>query len=239
MLPGLFYFFFAVFPTRSPIDRKLPWLKWVLLAIGPLLGWGGIVSGDVVAVPFITARWGKPTIDLARLIAGYGTVVLGLVSLLWNVFSVTQVEDRRKLKVMLWGTVVGITPAILDRHSLRSSSNGIPFWLGFRTGHCSFSALPLSFAYAVVKHRVMDIPVLLRRSARYLLVERGFAILILIISIGITLWFGQAFARRFSAGSKAAIPDWRNLRCAADLRRDAGAPPGAHSAGQRLLPQRL
>jgi sigma-B regulation protein RsbU (phosphoserine phosphatase) len=64
----------------------------------------------------------------------------------------------------------------------------------------------LAFAYAVVKHRVMDIPVLLRRSARYLLVERGFAILMLVFSIGLTLWFGQAFAQRFSSGSKAAIP---------------------------------
>jgi sigma-B regulation protein RsbU (phosphoserine phosphatase) len=80
-----------------------------------------------------------------------------------------------------------------------------PFWLGFVKGTFLF-LLPLSFAYAVVKHRVLDIPVLLRRSARYFLVERGFAILILIISVGITLWFGQAFARRFSAGSKAAIP---------------------------------
>jgi sigma-B regulation protein RsbU (phosphoserine phosphatase) len=47
---------------------------------------------------------------------------------------------------------------------------------------------------------------LLRRSARYFLVERGFAILILIFSVGITLWFGQAFSRRFSSGSRAAIP---------------------------------
>ena len=37
---------------------------------------------------------------------------------------------------------------------------------------------PLSFAYAVVKHRVLEIPVLLRRSARYLLVQRGFVILL-------------------------------------------------------------
>lgn len=205
LLPGLFYFFFAIFPSRSPMDRKLPWLKWVLLAIGPLLGWGWIVSGDVVAVPFITARWGKPTIDLARLIAGYGTVVLGLVSLLWNVFSVTRVEDRRKLKVMLWGTVVGITPAILIGVPYDLLRIGIPFWLDF-TRVLFLCALPLSFAYAVVKHRVMDIPVLLRRSARYLLVERGFAILIGIFSIALTLWFGQAFARRFSAGTKAAIP---------------------------------
>src|ERR1039457_6204957 len=33
MLGPLFYWFFAVFPARSPIDRRLPWLKWSSLAI--------------------------------------------------------------------------------------------------------------------------------------------------------------------------------------------------------------
>ena len=41
---------------------------------------------------------------------------------------------------------------------------------------------PLSFAYAVVKHRVMEIPVLLRRSARYVLVQRGFIVLMFIVA---------------------------------------------------------
>src|SRR6516225_9275250 len=41
----LFYFFFSVFPTRSPLDRRLPWLKWASLALGtsfalPLMGVG-------------------------------------------------------------------------------------------------------------------------------------------------------------------------------------------------------
>lgn len=40
---------------------------------------------------------------------------------------------------------------------------------------------PLSFAYAVVRHRVLEIPVLLKRSARYLLAQRGFTILLLIL----------------------------------------------------------
>ena len=52
----------------------------------------------------------------------------------------------------------------------------------------------------------MDVPVLLKRSARYFVVERGFVFLILAVSVGLTLWFGQAFSRHFSAGSKAAIP---------------------------------
>ena len=47
----------------------------------------------------------------------------------------------------------------------------------------------------------MDVPVLLKRSARYFVVERGFVFLILAVSVGLTFGFGQAFSRHFSAGS--------------------------------------
>ena len=52
----------------------------------------------------------------------------------------------------------------------------------------------------------MDIPVLLRRSARYFIVERGFAILMVVISIAATLALAEGFSHHFSSGSKAAIP---------------------------------
>ncbi|MFZ0792291.1 MAG: SpoIIE family protein phosphatase, partial [Candidatus Korobacteraceae bacterium] len=205
LLPGLFYFFFAVFPTRSPIDRKLPWLKWALLVFGACFGWGGVRHGNLGALPFLGAMLGKSAVDMTNTIVGYGAVILGMASLIWNVISAPRVEDRRRLNVMLWGTLVGVTPAILIGIPYDLAHSGPPFWLGFARGVFLF-LVPLSFAYAVVKHRVMAIPVLLRRSARYLLVERGFAILMLLVSVGLTLWFGQAYARRFSAGSKAAIP---------------------------------
>jgi sigma-B regulation protein RsbU (phosphoserine phosphatase) len=205
LLPGFFYFFFAVFPTRSPIDRKLPWLKWALLAMGACLGWGGVRLRELAALPFLNALASSSTLGLVRIFTAYGTVLLGVASLLWNAIGAANVEDRRKLKVMLWGTVVGITPAVLSGIPYDLSHADMPFWVGFARGTFLF-LIPLSFAYAVVKHRVMDIPVLIRRSARYLLVERGFAILMLLVSVGITLWFGQAFSQRLSAGSKAAIP---------------------------------
>ncbi len=205
VLPGLFYFFFAIFPVRSPIDRKFPRLKWLLLLIGVCLDGGRISNGEREALPFLNAALGRHTVGLVSLVFGYGSVLLGMVSLLWNMIAATSVDDRRKLKVIVWGTLIGIAPAVLIGIPYDLSHAETPFWLGFAKGVFLF-LLPLSFAYAVVKHRVMDIPVLLRRSARYFLVERGFAILILIFSVGITLWFGQAFSRRFSAGSGAAIP---------------------------------
>jgi sigma-B regulation protein RsbU (phosphoserine phosphatase) len=205
LLTSLFYFFFAVFPKRSPIDRRVPWLKWAFLVCDVVLGYGGIRHGNGEPLPFVAAMLPSQVLRYAGMIIGYGALLLGVLSLVLNVWRAPDAADRRKLKVILLGTVVGVTPivalyAVIDNTHFRPT-----FWLSFL---CVFLMLlfPLSFGYAVVKHRVMDIPVLLKRSARYFVVERGFVILILALSIGLTVWFGQAFSRYFSAGSKAAIP---------------------------------
>src|SRR5271157_641878 len=205
VLAELFYFFFAVFPTRSPIDRKVPWLKWVLLVIGLCLGLGGYRDGNSVALPILATVLSYRAAQNARIAVSYGSVFLGLISLLCNMFSVSSMDDRRKLKVIFWGTVVGVTPAGVIAFVQDVFHVGFSFWPNF-IKTILLLLFPLSFAYAVVKHRVMDVPVLLKRSARYFVVERGFVFLILAISVGATLWFGQAFSRHFSAGSRAAIP---------------------------------
>src|SRR5271167_5054497 len=171
--PGLFYFFFAVFPTRSPIDRKVPWLKWVLPIIGLCLGLGGYREGDSVALPIFASILSSHAAQNTRIVVVYGSVFLGLLSLLCNVLSVSNAADRRKLKVILWGTAVGVTPVVAMRAAEDSLHYIVPFWLTFVCVFLLF-LFPLSFAYAVVKHRVMDVPVLLKRSARYFVVERGF-----------------------------------------------------------------
>src|SRR5271165_5200246 len=66
VLTGLFYFF-AVFPTRSPIDRKVPWLKWALLVLGICLSLGGYRHGDSRALPFILAVLSERIAENARL----------------------------------------------------------------------------------------------------------------------------------------------------------------------------
>ncbi|HEV3254026.1 MAG TPA: GAF domain-containing SpoIIE family protein phosphatase, partial [Candidatus Acidoferrales bacterium] len=63
----------------------------------------------------------------------------------------------------------------------------------------------LSFAYAVVKHRVLEIPVLLKRSARYVLVQRGFFVLIfLLAAVAITV-FTRMFSRLVPQGPNLAM----------------------------------
>ena len=59
---------------------------------------------------------------------------------------------------------------------------------------------PLSFAYAVVKHRVLEIPVLLRRSARYVLVQRGFIVLMFLVAACAIILFTHVFSRLAPGG---------------------------------------
>ena len=205
VLTALFYFFFAVFPTRSPIDRKVPWLKWALLLACLCLGLGGYRNGYSQALPFILAVVPDRIAQDARRVFVYGSVFLGLLSLLCNRLTVSTKDDLRKIKVIFWGTVVGVTPAVVIALAQEVFYAQISFWMNFAKV-ILLLLFPLSFAYAVVKHRVMDIPVLLKRSARYFVVERGFVVLILVLCVGLTLWFGQAFSHYFSAGSRAAIP---------------------------------
>ena len=188
-----FYFLCAVFPARSPIDRRLPWLKWAALALG-------LVSGGEASRPDVS----RPVATLSRLIGpqaadqfdygvGLAFLALGLVSLAANYFFAREPESRRKIRVIFWGTVAGIGPPLVRSGAEHYTSFRSPDWLNMIL-NALLLLVPASFAYAVFKQRVLDIPVLLRLSARYVLVQRGFLILLCFISFGLTLLFATSLA---------------------------------------------
>lgn len=207
MLCPLFYIFFAVFPVRSPLDRVVPWLKWVALVFGAALVIPGLWIGDM-RIPGIAARLvGERFAGPVRGFFVYGSyllLALGLVSLLGNALTTTDHESRRKSKVILWGTVLGVMPIALERFAVDFIGYQPSFWVD-SVLIVILLLYPLSFAYAVVKHRVMEIPALLRRSARYVLVQRGFFVLLFAVAALAIALFTQAFARFFPQGSNLGM----------------------------------
>jgi sigma-B regulation protein RsbU (phosphoserine phosphatase) len=204
LVAAIFYFFFATFPAQSPLDRRLPWLKWLAVAVGTTFGIAGMLWTDpdqAAVAGWLSAGSGR----VFRLCFTYGLIVLGFASLIWNAISVTSPEAGRKIRVILWGTLVGVVPATLVLAASDFFGFHITLWLG-----ASIIVLlwifPLSFAYAVVKHRVLEIPVLLRRGARYLLVQRGFVLLLVVLSVGVTLAFALLFAQFLQPLTGAAVP---------------------------------
>ena len=224
----MFYYFFAVFPARSPLERRLPWLKHLLvgvaLAIGIPTGLRCLVAGGSLPV-YVGVYW--PGTALQRTLQSWqrGLAlpnphdwlrsggpflllcwVLGFASLAWNSLRPVNAEVRRKTRVIVWGAMVGVGPLFLLML--------VGFVVQFQVPPALFllfvvlfaSVLPLSVAYAVVKHRVLEVPVLVKRSARYLLVQRGFVVVHVLLSAAVTLLFAVALSHLFRPGTPLATP---------------------------------
>ena len=201
---ALFYLFFAVFPVRSPLDRRLPWLKWLGLVFAACVALPGLRVGDPTAPAALARLVGENAANKIRLSYVYGFLALGLVSLAGNAFHASSPEARRKIRVILWGTVVGVLPIVAERAAMDFAGFQPSFWLDTALIIVLF-LFPLSFAYAVVKHRVMEIPVLLRRSARYVLVQRGFLVLLFIVGASAIVLFTHTFSRFFQTDSNVGM----------------------------------
>jgi sigma-B regulation protein RsbU (phosphoserine phosphatase) len=216
LVAALLYIFLAVFPAPSPLERRVPWLKGVVL-----VGAGAFIAGDLWTLAVANAyqtiwlpleyggpTWIKPSIGALSYLYGLGGEGLALASLIGNSIRAVTPDARRKARVIVWGVACGLLPMMVLVTTLyltRRTFQDTPFWLWA----CCVLALflfPLSFAYAVVKHRVLEIPVLLRRSARYLLVQRGFVLLSFMGGIAAVLAFIAAFTRIVGAHPEKALP---------------------------------
>jgi phosphoserine phosphatase RsbU/P len=191
---ALFYFFFAVFPVSSPVDRRLPKIKWICLGIS--CGLSVVFS----TLSFIAGNytpeirffgWGRRTpLSWILFIYMVALFLLGFASLIGNSVWPQNSEARRKTRVIVWGTLVGFGPAFLVVVITEFSGKQFteaPFWV-WSLAALIMALMPVSYAYAVVKDRVLEIPVLLRRSARYFMVQRGFVVLTLLLEAYIVFW---------------------------------------------------
>jgi len=196
MLPFTFYMFFAFFPHRSALDRRLPWLKWLIAAIGVAITLPGIPMGRPHPWAVISRITGDKAARYGTLVYIDSAILLTLGSLCWSAFRTSDNEAKRKFRVILWGTLIGVLPIFLTRLFTNFAGIRVPFWLDF-IDVVLLILFPLSFAYAVVKHRVMEIPILLRQSARYVLVRRGFAFLLLLLAVCVNILLGVVLSSMF------------------------------------------
>ncbi len=199
LLAPFFYLFFAAFPARSPVDRRLPSLKWVMLVLGLLFAAGGVGVGrhgrPWLPAP-LAAVLGDPVTQALWFTYNYAGIAVALVALVAGALGNPSPDARRKIQVIVRGTLAGIGPIVLI-----NVLSDLEVWHA-SPGLTSFASLvvflfPLSFAYAVVKHRVLELPVLLKRSARYVFVKRGFVVLLVLLAATANVLFAVSFTRLF------------------------------------------
>lgn len=204
LFASLFYLFFAVFPTRSPLDRRWPMLKWAAFALAACVIVPGLSVGHIAAPAAFVNLVGAGIASKAAVSYIYLFVVLGLISLIANSRRSSAPEASRKTRVIMWGTMMGVVPIAAEKAAVDFAGYQPPFWLDTIMVVVSL-LFPLSFAYAVVKHRVLEIPVLLKRSARYVLVQRGFIVLLLVVAACAIVFFTRIFTKLFGMASNVGM----------------------------------
>lgn len=183
------------FPERWNIDRKLPWAKWILIVplsfqiLSTILGLIKTnLNIDLLSFMRPLLIFNGDVGFFANLIAiGLFFVALGHKS-----GTLQNLDARRRLKLMLYGTSLAITPSFLIvlyrvfTGGQGSFFNVVPFWVAlFALG--MMLLFPLTMAYVIVVHRAMDVSVVVRQGLQYALARNGVKILQFILLVAVVL----------------------------------------------------
>lgn len=162
------------FPDRSRMDVRLPWIKWAVLAVlcfglaenvwyrfrmnfdsGGMAQWAGLESRTSEAI-----HWSQAI-----------CILLYLVTVVDNYRSASGADARRRLRILMIGSLAGLGMLLLifsvlprfgvNPHTGNWYELAVPFMTVF----------PLTLAYVLVVQRAMDVRVLVRTGTKYLLAK--------------------------------------------------------------------
>ena len=188
-LPVVYLHFCLSFPERRLRASGL-WLVPALYMPALVVTGATAMSHALMAGGEETGTlWGiAETVDRVKPLYFGVVFALSFAVLLRSYRRARSIVARRQVKWLVWGTAAGVFPFL--------AFYALPFALGREpgltmqlVGYGPLALIPLSLAYAVVKHRLMDVELMFRRGLGYVLavaVIVGLALL----TVGITdvLW---------------------------------------------------
>ena len=189
LLPPLFVHFALMFPerpdswTRTDAGRTLLPVLYVpalLLGLGrvaAILRSEGSVVSNMIAL-----------IERAELLHLAGALVAGLFLMIRALGRVRSVTARRQLRWIVWGTGFGAAPFVLG-YGLPYAF-GVAPWAGFEWSAILLGLVPLAFASAIVRYRLMDVEVIIKRGLVY-----AAAVTAIIAIYAVLLELAQALGR--------------------------------------------
>ena len=197
---ALSYHFYYRFPASAPRGRLWTSLGYLLYLWAGLLyvrrvwvGVGVLTTESAIGFLFdhpqlLRFRAASAALEL--------TAVLGMCAvILRNYLLVKEPDQRRRIKWMIYGSIVGILPSVLymvfrlifPGTGRPASTEGAVRYLSFVIGNFMSVAVPISVGYAVLKHRLFDVQIVIRRGLQYLFAKQVLRI-ILALPLAALVW---------------------------------------------------
>ncbi|HEX6124755.1 MAG TPA: PAS domain S-box protein, partial [Pyrinomonadaceae bacterium] len=190
----LFLHFCLRYPVHSQVLDRRPWKTFALyvpatllvlitlvFSLGPLFPVQGVASAFR---NFAASNKIFPILNqvlLAHFVAG---ISIGASVLLWRFLSNRQTVVRQRLKWAMWGTIFSIVPILIFQIARRF------VYLPDDTISAALTTLPLaliplSFGHSVVRYRLMDVDVVVRRALVYAMTTVAIAMMIGAVALGL------------------------------------------------------
>ena len=190
--PPVFLHFALTFPNRSRFLER--WPKLLHWAYAPSIALLGLSIGSRIL-------YFSPFSPGGGVITGSEFVVDRLEPVLWALYSLAafaafvdayrnaeSVTVSKQLKWIVWGTGAGMLPFALIYAV--PYLGGLPTTPEMELSLVPVVLVPLSFAYAIVKYRLMDVEVLFKRGILLASLMLGIAAIFLAAFLAGTTWFG-------------------------------------------------
>jgi eukaryotic-like serine/threonine-protein kinase len=168
--------FFCLFPKTLFAKR---WI-WTAFVAGPLIA--TVYSLDLLArtvydpmhLSGLAPRWVLSAIGLQSLVY----LVIAVVVVPVNYWRLELVTDRRRFRVVSYGALLGMVfylPRVIESAAFETNSLAMQFLESPTVNLVSNLGVlifPLSFAYAILRQRLFDVRVIVRRGLQYAMARR-------------------------------------------------------------------
>lgn len=190
----LFLHFCLRYPVRSEVFDRAPWKTYVLYVPACLLAAAMLFFSLGQLVPIASFASGLreinstyrifPTLNTALLVHFVTGITAGGVALIWRFMSSRQQIVRQRLKWAMWGTIASVLPILFVYIAKRFVY--LPddtLTVGITT--LPLALIPLSFGHSVVRYRLMDVDVVVRRALVYAMTTVAIAAMIGAVALGL------------------------------------------------------
>jgi tRNA A-37 threonylcarbamoyl transferase component Bud32 len=182
--------FFIIFPRRI-FQARWPWLLlWTPALV--LLPWRVFAAYQVIYQPGHATdapEWIFSAISLRSVVYVTGSLVV----LVLSYRRLEDVNQRRRARVVLVGLMISTLGVV--SWVATGSGRGLSFWLqALQTVlYLLLLAFPLSFTYAILRHRLFDVGVLIRQGLQYALARD---VLVSLVPVLVAVMLGDILLHR-------------------------------------------
>jgi two-component system, NtrC family, sensor kinase len=190
----LFLHFCLRYPVHSDVFDRQRWKTFALYVPAALLSLISLLFSLGPLVPIESLSSGLrnfaastklfPILNQALLIHFVAGISIGASVLVWRFLTNKQAIARQRLKWAMWGTMFSIVPILLfqiarrfiflPEDTLTTALTTLPLAL-----------IPLSFGHSVVRYRLMDVDVVVRRALVYAMTTVAIAMMIGAVALGL------------------------------------------------------